>query len=271
MHRRNHGLDFCSYAEVLALLGGIDAARALYQYFIFINDTVRGPFVPAYLRAMTSSASQWLWLVVSALDSVVPYAAEEAAAPVDGPRESSRAAEQARQHSRSSGLGGHADDDGNGDGNGDGDGDGNGDGIGDGNGGGDGDGRDVYTDSAAERRAGAHRTGASPVRRIKLVGSYLSSGHKYMPAHVQSMAFAVDAEGLDIVRHSLRCIDSAAKDLIILYGEVAMSTAVMRANCAVASFIDGYDGVDWAAAGEKRSVRMDECHCVHVCVGVWWC
>ena len=47
--RRNRGLDFCSYAEALALLGGVDAVVAKYKYFVFVNDTVRGPFLPSYL------------------------------------------------------------------------------------------------------------------------------------------------------------------------------------------------------------------------------
>ena len=49
LHRANVGLDFCAYAEVLAMLGGADAAAALYRYFLFVNDTVRGPFLPPYL------------------------------------------------------------------------------------------------------------------------------------------------------------------------------------------------------------------------------
>jgi hypothetical protein len=50
-HRQNVGLDFCSYAEALSMLGGIDALRKLYKYVLFINDTVRGPFIPSYLRS----------------------------------------------------------------------------------------------------------------------------------------------------------------------------------------------------------------------------
>ncbi len=39
VHRENMGLDFCSYAEIVARLGGLEVLQRLYKYFLFINGT----------------------------------------------------------------------------------------------------------------------------------------------------------------------------------------------------------------------------------------
>ena len=52
---------------------------------------------------------------------------------------------------------------------------------------------------------------------MKVTGAYLSGGFKFMNDHVQSMAFAIDAEGLQLTRHCFRCMGNDLKDLIILY------------------------------------------------------
>ncbi len=35
--------------------------KALYKYFIFINDTVRGPFLPGYLWSAVSQPTTVTW------------------------------------------------------------------------------------------------------------------------------------------------------------------------------------------------------------------
>ena len=66
--RSNVALDFCSYREAFTRLGGLDAVVRLYKYFLFINDTVRGPFLPAYVTNSRSPRLQkWYRLFVSTI------------------------------------------------------------------------------------------------------------------------------------------------------------------------------------------------------------
>ena len=75
VERPNVGLDFCSYGELMALFGGVDVVRALYKYILFVNDTVRGPLLPPYLRRGRNSGAvaggraplKWYELMVAAL------------------------------------------------------------------------------------------------------------------------------------------------------------------------------------------------------------
>jgi lipopolysaccharide biosynthesis protein len=46
LKRENQGYDFGAYNEALQLLTNIDD----YQYFIFLNTSVRGPFIPTYVK-----------------------------------------------------------------------------------------------------------------------------------------------------------------------------------------------------------------------------
>ncbi len=67
----NVGLDFCSFAETFALFGGLDAVRALYRYFLFVNDTVRGPFLPPHVgfAGLSRNAARWYQLFASPMIS----------------------------------------------------------------------------------------------------------------------------------------------------------------------------------------------------------
>ncbi len=67
-------------------MGGVDAVAKLYRYFLFINDTVRGPFLPGYLSSAKSKrCKKWYWLLVSTLQFdptgtvrlVAPYMSSE--------------------------------------------------------------------------------------------------------------------------------------------------------------------------------------------------
>ena len=48
--RRNHGMDFCGYHELFAgKLPGVKL-RHTYTYFVLLNASVRGPFLPAWFK-----------------------------------------------------------------------------------------------------------------------------------------------------------------------------------------------------------------------------
>ena len=62
--RPNRGLEFCGVKQVLDSLGVLLSGASRFAFFVFINSSVRGPFVPTYSVLLRMS-----W--VSALTSLL--------------------------------------------------------------------------------------------------------------------------------------------------------------------------------------------------------
>jgi hypothetical protein len=50
--------EYCAFGHGLSRLGGVDAVLTNYQYMLFVSDSVRGPFMPAYLSFAKSRRLQ---------------------------------------------------------------------------------------------------------------------------------------------------------------------------------------------------------------------